>query len=70
MLENNLLCDSCGEIITPQDERVYCDFKGHEYNFCCDHCAGDWLRDHQEEINSYVLYGSGLFQFEEPERAW
>lgn len=70
MAGNNLLCDSCGEIVGSQDERVFCYFKGHEYNFCCDRCAKDWIEDRQDEMNDYLLHYSGLFEYEESEVTW
>lgn len=57
-------CENCQKLITEYDDDFWCRFKGAEYFFCCERCALEWLADHQEEINQYVLNDSGLFCYE------
>ena len=57
--------DSCNQLITEYDDDVYLDFRGAKYRFCCDRCAKDWLEEHQDEVNDFLLNDSGMFIDEE-----
>ena len=57
-------CDSCSNLITKYDGDIYLDFKGTDYRFCCERCANDWLEEHQDEVNDYLLNDSGMFLYE------